>query len=819
MSSQRFNLSVSSVRNIGREWKTQGQFLFSPEKYQKGREEKWSRTIYRLLQRRCSIILQQVVSLCTGRSLWESDARGATDPSRDAAASSCSRWCHCAPGEAYGRAMPEEPQTPPETLQHHPAAGGVTVHREKLMGERCQRSHRPLQRRCSIILQQVVSLCTGRSLWESDARGATDSSRDAAASSCSRWCHCAPGEAYGRAMPEKPQTPPETLQHHPAAGGVTVHREKLMGERCQRSHRPLQRPAASSCSRWCHCAPGEAYGRAMPEKPQTPPETLQHHPAAGGVTVHRERLMGERCQRSHRPLQRRCSIILQQVVSLCTGRGLWESDAREATDPTRDPQHHPAAGGVTVHREKLMAERCQRSHRPLQRPAASSCSRWCHCAPGEAYGRAMPEKPQTLQRPAASSCSRWCHCAPGEAYGRAMPEEPQTPPETRSIILQQVVSLCTGRSLWQSDAREATDPSRDAAASSCSRWCHCAPGEAYGRAMPEEPQTPPETLQHHPAAGGVTVHREKLMGERCQRSHRPLQRPAASSCSRWCHCAPGEAYGRAMPEKPQTPPETLQHHPAAGGVTVHREKLMGERCQRSHRPSRDAAASSCSRWCHCAPGEAYGRAMPEEPQTLQRRCSIILQQVVSLCTGRSLWESDARGATDPSRDPQHHPAAGGVTVHREKLMAERCQRSHRPLQRRCSIILQQVVSLCTGRSLWESDAREATDSSRDPQHHPAAGGVTVHREKLMGERCQRSHRPLQRPAASSCSRWCHCAPGEAYGRAMPEKPHTEAPEGCRRRSCALMRQRLSCLVIQKGVVHSGQKTQQENHLLPPIRFG
>ncbi|XP_071995093.1 uncharacterized protein [Engystomops pustulosus] len=725
MSSQRFNLSVSSVRNIGREWKTQGQFLFSPEKYQKGREEKWSRTIYRLLQRRCSIILQQVVSLCTGRSLWESDARGATDPSRDAAASSCSRWCHCAPGEAYGRAMPEEPQTPPETLQHHPAAGGVTVHREKLMGERCQRSHRPLQRRCSIILQQVVSLCTGRSLWESDARGATDSSRDAAASSCSRWCHCAPGEAYGRAMPEKPQTPPETLQHHPAAGGVTVHREKLMGERCQRSHRPLQRPAASSCSRWCHCAPGEAYGRAMPEKPQTPPETLQHHPAAGGVTVHRERLMGERCQRSHRPLQRRCSIILQQVVSLCTGRGLWESDAREATDPTRDPQHHPAAGGVTVHREKLMAERCQRSHRPLQRPAASSCSRWCHCAPGEAYGRAMPEKPQTLQRPAASSCSRWCHCAPGEAYGRAMPEEPQTPPETRSIILQQVVSLCTGRSLWQSDAREATDPSRDAAASSCSRWCHCAPGEAYGRAMPEEPQTPPETLQHHPAAGGVTVHREKLMGERCQRSHRPLQRPAASSCSRWCHCAPGEAYGRAMPEKPQTPPETLQHHPAAGGVTVHREKLM----------------------------------------------------------------------------------------------AERCQRSHRPLQRRCSIILQQVVSLCTGRSLWESDAREATDSSRDPQHHPAAGGVTVHREKLMGERCQRSHRPLQRPAASSCSRWCHCAPGEAYGRAMPEKPHTEAPEGCRRRSCALMRQRLSCLVIQKGVVHSGQKTQQENHLLPPIRFG
>ncbi|XP_071995085.1 uncharacterized protein [Engystomops pustulosus] len=744
MSSQRFNLSVSSVRNIGREWKTQGQFLFSPEKYQKGREEKWSRTIYRLLQRRCSIILQQVVSLCTGRSLWESDARGATDPSRDAAASSCSRWCHCAPGEAYGRAMPEEPQTPPETLQHHPAAGGVTVHREKLMGERCQRSHRPLQRRCSIILQQVVSLCTGRSLWESDARGATDSSRDAAASSCSRWCHCAPGEAYGRAMPEKPQTPPETLQHHPAAGGVTVHREKLMGERCQRSHRPLQRPAASSCSRWCHCAPGEAYGRAMPEKPQTPPETLQHHPAAGGVTVHRERLMGERCQRSHRPLQRRCSIILQQVVSLCTGRGLWESDAREATDPTRDPQHHPAAGGVTVHREKLMAERCQRSHRPLQRPAASSCSRWCHCAPGEAYGRAMPEKPQTLQRPAASSCSRWCHCAPGEAYGRAMPEEPQTPPETRSIILQQVVSLCTGRSLWQSDAREATDPSRDAAASSCSRWCHCAPGEAYGRAMPEEPQTPPETLQHHPAAGGVTVHREKLMGERCQRSHRPLQRPAASSCSRWCHCAPGEAYGRAMPEKPQTPPETLQHHPAAGGVTVHREKLMGERCQRSHRPSRDAAASSCSRWCHCAPGEAYGRAMPEEPQTLQRRCSIILQQVVSLCTGRSLWESDARGATDPSRDPQHHPAAGGVTVHREKLMAERCQRSHRPLQRRCSIILQQVVSLCTGRSLWESDAREATDSSRDPQHHPAAGGVTVHREKLMAERCQRSHRLLQR---------------------------------------------------------------------------
>ncbi|XP_071995098.1 uncharacterized protein [Engystomops pustulosus] len=680
-------------------------------------------------------------------------------------------------------------QTPPETLQHHPAAGGVTVHREKLMGERCQRSHRPLQRRCSIILQQVVSLCTGRSLWESDARGATDSSRDAAASSCSRWCHCAPGEAYGRAMPEEPQTPPETLQHHPAAGGVTVHREKLMGERCQRSHRLLQR---------------------------------------------------------------RCSIILQQVVSLCTGRSLWQSDAREATDPSRDA--------------------------------------------------------------AASSCSRWCHCAPGEAYGRAMPEKPQTPPETRSIILQQVVSLCTGRSLWESDAREATDSSRDAAASSCSRWCHCAPGEAYGRAMPEKPQTPPETLQHHPAAGGVTVHREKLMAERCQRSHRLLQRPAASSCSRWCHCAPGEAYGRAMPEKPQTPPETLQHHPAAGGVTVHREKLMAERCQRSHRP-------------------------------LQRPCSIILQQVVSLCTGRSLWESDAREATDPSRDPQHHPAAGGVTVHREKLMGERCQRSHRPLQRRCSIILQQVVSLCTGRSLWESDARGATDPPETLQHHPAAGGVTVHREKLMGERCQRSHRPSrdaaasscsrwchcapgeaygrampeepqtppetrsiilqqvvslctgrslwqsdareatdpsrdaaasscsrwchcapgeaygrampekpQTPpetrsiilqqvvslctgrslwqsdargatdssrdaAASSCSRWCHCAPGEAYGRAMPEKPHTEAPEGCRRRSCALMRQRLSCLVIQKGVVHSGQKTQQENHLLPPIRFG
>ncbi|XP_071995087.1 uncharacterized protein [Engystomops pustulosus] len=756
MSSQRFNLSVSSVRNIGREWKTQGQFLFSPEKYQKGREEKWSRTIYRLLQRRCSIILQQVVSLCTGRSLWESDARGATDPSRDAAASSCSRWCHCAPGEAYGRAMPEEPQTPPETLQHHPAAGGVTVHREKLMGERCQRSHRPLQRRCSIILQQVVSLCTGRSLWESDARGATDSSRDAAASSCSRWCHCAPGEAYGRAMPEKPQTPPETLQHHPAAGGVTVHREKLMGERCQRSHRPLQRPAASSCSRWCHCAPGEAYGRAMPEKPQTPPETLQHHPAAGGVTVHRERLMGERCQRSHRPLQRRCSIILQQVVSLCTGRSLWQSDAREATDPSRDPQHHPAAGGVTVHREKLMAERCQRSHRPSRDPQHHPAAGGVTVHREKLMAERCQRSHRLLQRPAASSCSRWCHCAPGEAYGRA---------------------------------------------------------------MPEKPQTPPETLQHHPAAGGVTVHREKLMGERCQRSHRPLQRPAASSCSRWCHCAPGEAYGRAMPEKPQTPPETLQHHPAAGGVTVHREKLMGERCQRSHRPSRDAAASSCSRWCHCAPGEAYGRAMPEEPQTLQRRCSIILQQVVSLCTGRSLWESDARGATDPSRDPQHHPAAGGVTVHREKLMAERCQRSHRPLQRRCSIILQQVVSLCTGRSLWESDAREATDSSRDPQHHPAAGGVTVHREKLMGERCQRSHRPLQRPAASSCSRWCHCAPGEAYGRAMPEKPHTEAPEGCRRRSCALMRQRLSCLVIQKGVVHSGQKTQQENHLLPPIRFG
>ncbi|XP_071995097.1 uncharacterized protein [Engystomops pustulosus] len=694
MSSQRFNLSVSSVRNIGREWKTQGQFLFSPEKYQKGREEKWSRTIYRLLQRRCSIILQQVVSLCTGRSLWESDARGATDPSRDAAASSCSRWCHCAPGEAYGRAMPEEPQTPPETLQHHPAAGGVTVHREKLMGERCQRSHRPLQRRCSIILQQVVSLCTGRSLWESDARGATDSSRDAAASSCSRWCHCAPGEAYGRAMPEKPQTPPETLQHHPAAGGVTVHREKLMGERCQRSHRPLQRPAASSCSRWCHCAPGEAYGRAMPEKPQTPPETLQHHPAAGGVTVHRERLMGERCQRSHRPLQRRCSIILQQVVSLCTGRSLWQSDAREATDPSRDPQHHPAAGGVTVHREKLMAERCQRSHRPSRDP------------------------------------------------------------------------------------------------------------------------------QHHPAAGGVTVHREKLMAERCQRSHRLLQRPAASSCSRWCHCAPGEAYGRAMPEKPQTPPETLQHHPAAGGVTVHREKLMAERCQRSHRP-------------------------------LQRPCSIILQQVVSLCTGRSLWESDAREATDPSRDPQHHPAAGGVTVHREKLMGERCQRSHRPLQRRCSIILQQVVSLCTGRSLWQSDAREATDPSRDaaasscsrwchcapgeaygrampekPQTPPETRSIILQQvvslctgRSLWQSDARGATDSSRDAAASSCSRWCHCAPGEAYGRAMPEKPHTEAPEGCRRRSCALMRQRLSCLVIQKGVVHSGQKTQQENHLLPPIRFG
>ncbi|XP_071995094.1 uncharacterized protein [Engystomops pustulosus] len=725
MSSQRFNLSVSSVRNIGREWKTQGQFLFSPEKYQKGREEKWSRTIYRLLQRRCSIILQQVVSLCTGRSLWESDARGATDPSRDAAASSCSRWCHCAPGEAYGRAMPEEPQTPPETLQHHPAAGGVTVHREKLMGERCQRSHRPLQRRCSIILQQVVSLCTGRSLWESDARGATDSSRDAAASSCSRWCHCAPGEAYGRAMPEKPQTPPETLQHHPAAGGVTVHREKLMGERCQRSHRPLQRPAASSCSRWCHCAPGEAYGRAMPEKPQTPPETLQHHPAAGGVTVHRERLMGERCQRSHRPLQRRCSIILQQVVSLCTGRSLWQSDAREATDPSRDPQHHPAAGGVTVHREKLMAERCQRSHRPSRDPQHHPAAGGVTVHREKLMAERCQRSHRLLQRPAASSCSRWCHCAPGEAYGRA---------------------------------------------------------------MPEKPQTPPETLQHHPAAGGVTVHREKLMAERCQRSHRPLQRPCSIILQQVVSLCTGRSLWESDAREATDPSRDPQHHPAAGGVTVHREKLMGERCQRSHRP-------------------------------LQRRCSIILQQVVSLCTGRSLWESDARGATDPSRDPQHHPAAGGVTVHREKLMAERCQRSHRPLQRRCSIILQQVVSLCTGRSLWESDAREATDSSRDPQHHPAAGGVTVHREKLMGERCQRSHRPLQRPAASSCSRWCHCAPGEAYGRAMPEKPHTEAPEGCRRRSCALMRQRLSCLVIQKGVVHSGQKTQQENHLLPPIRFG
>ncbi|XP_071995100.1 uncharacterized protein [Engystomops pustulosus] len=608
----------------------------------------------------------------------------------------------------------------------------------------------------SIILQQVVSLCTGRSLWESDAREATDSSRDAAASSCSRWCHCAPGEAYGRAMPEKPQTPPETLQHHPAAGGVTVHRERLMGERCQRSHRPHQRPAASSCSRWCHCAPGEAYGRAMPEKPQTPPETrsiiLQQ---VVSLCTGRSLWQSDAREATDPPETR--SIILQQVVSLCTGRSLWQSDARGATDSSRDPQHHPAAGGVTVHREKLMAERCQRSHRPLQRRCSIILQQVVSLCTGRSLWQSDARGATDPSRdPAASSCSRWCHCAPGEAYGRAMPEKPQTPPETRSIILQQVVSLCTGRSLWESDAREATDPSRDAAASSCSRWCHCAPGEAYGRAMPEEPQTlqrrcsiilqqvvslctgrslwesdargatdPPETLQHHPAAGGVTVHREKLMGERCQRSHRPLQRPAASSCSRWCHCAPGEAYGRAMPEKPQTPPETLQHHPAAGGVTVHREKLMGERCQRSHRLLQRPAASSCSRWCHCAPGEAYGRAMPEEPQTPP-----------------------------------------------ETL-----------------------------------------------QHHPAAGGVTVHREKLMGERCQRSHRPLQRPAASSCSRWCHCAPGEAYGRAMPEKPHTEAPEGCRRRSCALMRQRLSCLVIQKGVVHSGQKTQQENHLLPPIRFG
>ncbi|XP_071995088.1 uncharacterized protein [Engystomops pustulosus] len=739
MSSQRFNLSVSSVRNIGREWKTQGQFLFSPEKYQKGREEKWSRTIYRLLQRRCSIILQQVVSLCTGRSLWESDARGATDPSRDAAASSCSRWCHCAPGEAYGRAMPEEPQTPPETLQHHPAAGGVTVHREKLMGERCQRSHRPLQRRCSIILQQVVSLCTGRSLWESDARGATDSSRDAAASSCSRWCHCAPGEAYGRAMPEKPQTPPETLQHHPAAGGVTVHREKLMGERCQRSHRPLQRPAASSCSRWCHCAPGEAYGRAMPEKPQTPPETLQHHPAAGGVTVHRERLMGERCQRSHRPLQRRCSIILQQVVSLCTGRSLWQSDAREATDPSRDPQHHPAAGGVTVHREKLMAERCQRSHRPSRDPQHHPAAGGVTVHREKLMAERCQRSHRLLQRPAASSCSRWCHCAPGEAYGRAMPEKPQTPPETLqhhpaaggvtvhreklmaercqrshrplqrpcSIILQQVVSLCTGRSLWESDAREATDPSRDP--------------------------------QHHPAAGGVTVHREKLMGERCQRSHRPLQRRCSIILQQVVSLCTGRSLWESDARGATDPPETLQHHPAAGGVTVHREKLMGERCQRSHRPSRDAAASSCSRWCHCAPGEAYGRAMPEEPQTPPETRSIILQQVVSLCTGRSLWQSDAREATDPSRDAAAsscsrwcHCAPGEAYG---RAMPEKPQT---PPETR-SIILQQVVSLCTGRSLWESDAREATDPSRDPQHHPAAGGVTVHREKLMGERCQRSH--------------------------------------------------------------------------------
>ncbi|XP_071995084.1 uncharacterized protein [Engystomops pustulosus] len=741
MSSQRFNLSVSSVRNIGREWKTQGQFLFSPEKYQKGREEKWSRTIYRLLQRRCSIILQQVVSLCTGRSLWESDARGATDPSRDAAASSCSRWCHCAPGEAYGRAMPEEPQTPPETLQHHPAAGGVTVHREKLMGERCQRSHRPLQRRCSIILQQVVSLCTGRSLWESDARGATDSSRDAAASSCSRWCHCAPGEAYGRAMPEKPQTPPETLQHHPAAGGVTVHREKLMGERCQRSHRPLQRPAASSCSRWCHCAPGEAYGRAMPEKPQTPPETLQHHPAAGGVTVHRERLMGERCQRSHRPLQRRCSIILQQVVSLCTGRSLWQSDAREATDPSRDPQHHPAAGGVTVHREKLMAERCQRSHRPSRDPQHHPAAGGVTVHREKLMAERCQRSHRLLQRPAASSCSRWCHCAPGEAYGRAMPEKPQTPPETLqhhpaaggvtvhreklmaercqrshrplqrpcSIILQQVVSLCTGRSLWESDAREATDPSRDP--------------------------------QHHPAAGGVTVHREKLMGERCQRSHRPLQRRCSIILQQVVSLCTGRSLWESDARGATDPPETLQHHPAAGGVTVHREKLMGERCQRSHRPSRDAAASSCSRWCHCAPGEAYGRAMPEEPQTPPETRSIILQQVVSLCTGRSLWQSDAREATDPSRDAAAsscsrwcHCAPGEAYG---RAMPEKPQT---PPETR-SIILQQVVSLCTGRSLWQSDARGATDSSRDA-------------------------------AASSCSRWCHCAPGEAYGRAMPEKPQT-----------------------------------------------
>ncbi|XP_071995090.1 uncharacterized protein [Engystomops pustulosus] len=711
---------------------------------------------HRPLQRRCSIILQQVVSLCTGRSLWESDARGATDSSRDAAASSCSRWCHCAPGEAYGRAMPEEPQTPPETLQHHPAAGGVTVHREKLMGERCQRSHRLLQRRCSIILQQVVSLCTGRSLWQSDAREATDPSRDAAASSCSRWCHCAPGEAYGRAMPEKPQTPPETrsiiLQQV-----VSLCTGRSLWESDAREATDSSRDAAaSSCSRWCHCAPGEAYGRAMPEKPQTPPETrsiiLQQ---VVSLCTGRSLWQSDAREATDPPETR--SIILQQVVSLCTGRSLWQSDARGATDSSRDPQHHPAAGGVTVHREKLMAERCQRSHRPLQRRCSIILQQVVSLCTGRSLWQSDARGATDPSRdPAASSCSRWCHCAPGEAYGRAMPEKPQTPPETRSIILQQVVSLCTGRSLWESDAREATDPSRDAAASSCSRWCHCAPGEAYGRAMPEEPQTlqrrcsiilqqvvslctgrslwesdargatdPPETLQHHPAAGGVTVHREKLMGERCQRSHRPLQRPAASSCSRWCHCAPGEAYGRAMPEKPQTPPETLQHHPAAGGVTVHREKLMGERCQRSHRLLQRPAASSCSRWCHCAPGEAYGRAMPEEPQTPP-----------------------------------------------ETL-----------------------------------------------QHHPAAGGVTVHREKLMGERCQRSHRPLQRPAASSCSRWCHCAPGEAYGRAMPEKPHTEAPEGCRRRSCALMRQRLSCLVIQKGVVHSGQKTQQENHLLPPIRFG
>ncbi|XP_071988083.1 uncharacterized protein [Engystomops pustulosus] len=389
--------------------------------------------------------------------------------------------------------MPEEPQTPPKT-------------------------------RSSIILQQVVSLCTVRSLWESDARGATDPSKDP--------------------------------QHRPAAGGVTVHREKLMGERCQRRHRPLQRPAAaSSCSMWGHCAAGEAYGRAMPEEPQTPPET-------------------------------RSSIILQHVGSLCTGRSLWESDARGDTDPSRDPQqHHPAACGVTVHREKLMGERCQRSHRPLQRPAA------------------------------ASSCSMWGHCAPGEAYGRAMPEKPQTPPETRSsIVLQQVVSLCTRRGLWESDARGATDPPETRSSIILQQVVSLCTRRGLWESDARGATDPPETQQHHPAAGGVTVHREKLMGERCQRRHRPLQRPAAaSSCSMWGHCAPGEAYGRAMPEKPQTPPETR---------------------------------------------------------------SIILQQVVSLCTVRSLWESDARGATDPSRDPQHHPAAGGVTVHREKLMGERCQRSH-----------------------------------------------------------------------------------------------------------------------------------------------